>query len=271
MSCNRWDETVIKSKLLEFVPPEHSLHVDYIPLGQWRGDEQLKNYPYPVVMKPDLYSTRSVGAKRIDNITEARAYLEGAQDHTIVQAFHPGPKFVGAYYFRDPDTGKESIVSMVENSIPDDDGHSEYFTQKRIFTSRPEWNTPAFQKSLFRWLRHIPGFHAGRLDIMFKDPEELMKGKGYHVIEINGSRSRILDAVQGNLVVDPARFMRLESKKFLFGLKNVMKGEGWDPSRFPERVREAQRCRQILERYPHLTHEIKETAAAAVLFSPSNA
>ena len=58
-----------------------------------------------------------------------------------------------------------------------------------IFRNGNEYITPALTQALDRFFDGMPDYHYGRLDLKFKDIDELMQGKNFQILEVNGASS----------------------------------------------------------------------------------
>ncbi|MCD8534651.1 MAG: DedA family protein [Verrucomicrobia bacterium] len=61
--------------------------------------------------------------------------------------------------------------------------------QGALFLDGQRWITPELTQSIDSLSQSIPGFHFGRFDIRFENEIDLMLGRGYQIIELNGASS----------------------------------------------------------------------------------
>jgi hypothetical protein len=68
-----------------------------------------------------------------------------------------------------------------------------------IFRDGSYLETPALRRSIDKISQRIPGFFIGRYDIRFTDDSELRAGRGFKILELNGSSAEATSIYdQGN-------------------------------------------------------------------------
>ncbi|MBY0458386.1 MAG: hypothetical protein K2V38_13685, partial [Gemmataceae bacterium] len=65
--------------------------------------------------------------------------------------------------------------------------------QGTLFRDGGHLLTPALERALDACVRPFAGFHFGRFDLRYADPDELRAGRGFAVIELNGATSESTD------------------------------------------------------------------------------
>lgn len=110
--------------------------------------------------------------------------------------------------------------------------------------------TAALTRRIDAFLRALPDFHFGRIDVRFASVAALRRGEGFTVIEINGvgseathvwdARARLLDAW-----VDQLRHYRLA-----FAIGRAMRARGHRPSGIRAMYRHFRLQRRLMASYP---------------------
>lgn len=113
-----------KEAILKALPPEHVAPFEALP-ADMEADEGLRRVEsflarigssYPVVLKPDV-GERGRGVRIARSPKSVQQFFAEAQGASIVQQYVQGEEF-GVFYYRDPDSGAGSILSVTDKRFP---------------------------------------------------------------------------------------------------------------------------------------------------------
>lgn len=76
-----------------------------------------RNLAYPVILKPDV-GQRGAGVKLARDANQAAACLAASPAPLIAQAYHPGPREAGIFYYRLPHEARGRIFSITDKRFP---------------------------------------------------------------------------------------------------------------------------------------------------------
>ncbi len=120
-----------------------------------------------------------------------------------------------------------------------------------IFRDGNEFITEALTERVDQICRDIKGFHIGRLDIRFSNTDDLMQGKEFQILEVNGisgEATHIWDA-RGSLKSLYQTLFRQYSLLFEYGAFNRAKGV--NPPGTKEIIKAWWREKSLTSRYPY--------------------
>ena len=180
-------DQITKNNILEKINTKYPEHVLQFKVIEYNSD--CEEFQYPVIFKPTKFARGGNMVKKINNSREGREYLatmKNKLNKVIVQEYHPGPYEVGLLYRRLPGRKRCYIDSLVlKNGSTIRCGNQcrcgcEY---------KPEWITPELINSINNIMTTLPNFHYGRFDIRFESIPDFIKGKGFKIVELNGTMS----------------------------------------------------------------------------------
>lgn len=106
----------VKFDILKKIPEEYRTPTLFVgfPFDKKKLLTQLaeSNWSYPLIFKPDI-GERGNGVEKIENETEAVAYLSHCSYDFLVQPFIAYPIELGVFYYRYPSKDKGHVVSVV--------------------------------------------------------------------------------------------------------------------------------------------------------------
>jgi len=111
--------------------------------------------------------------------------------------------------------------------------------QGTVFRDGSHLWTPALESAIDGIAQEIPGFHFGRFDIRYSDPDAFRHGRDFFIIELNGALSESTDIYDpdGSLTHAYAVLRRQWSLLFEIGAANRRRGA--QPSPLSEVLRDA--------------------------------
>ncbi|EAQ66431.1 hypothetical protein MED121_07100 [Marinomonas sp. MED121] len=98
-----------------------------------------------------------------------------------------------------------------------------------IFRNGNEYITDALTQSLDEFYDGVPGYHFGRLDLKFKNIDDLMEGKNYQILEMNGASSEATHIWDSRTSLFEAFKTLLEQYQILFKIGYLQRKEGHKP------------------------------------------
>lgn len=98
-----------------------------------------------------------------------------------------------------------------------------------VFRDAKELISTQLSQSLDTIFEDIPGFHYGRLDVKFADPQALSQGRDFEIIEINGASSESINIWDRNAKLSTAVKTLLQQYGTLFKLGDKNRSLGHKP------------------------------------------
>lgn len=98
-----------------------------------------------------------------------------------------------------------------------------------IFRNGNEYITDALSQSLDTFFDGVPGYHFGRLDLKFKNINDLMEGKNYQILEMNGASSEATHIWDSRTSLFEAFKTLLVQYQILFKIGYLQRKEGHKP------------------------------------------
>ncbi|MBI1915348.1 MAG: VTT domain-containing protein [Planctomycetes bacterium] len=86
-------------------------------LGQFRQAVREREWPFPLVLKPDA-GQRGAGMRRVHDLVDVEKYLHQQPGAVLVQPYHPGPHEAGIFYYRLPGEERGHIFSITDKQFP---------------------------------------------------------------------------------------------------------------------------------------------------------
>ena len=96
----------------------------------------------------------------------------------------------------------------------------------------------------------IPGFYSGRLDVKFKNVEDLSAGLDFNIIEINGASSESINIWDRNTGLRKAVITLLQQYHTLFKLGHVNRKRGNKPPGLTALYRAWRFENNLVKQYP---------------------
>jgi hypothetical protein len=177
---------------------------------------------FPVVIKPDI-GRRGFGVRTVRSSRELAEHLRKFSDgvRLLIQRYASGPGEAGLFYLRMPSQERGRVLSLTIKHFPevlilrDDRAYAfaeVYFRRNQkvldrvipfgesqrlvsignhvrgaAFVDGSEHITPALEQIFDTIAREIPDFFVGRFDVRYSSLEELKRGQGIAIVEVNGA------------------------------------------------------------------------------------
>ncbi len=110
--------------------------------------------------------------------------------------------------------------------------------------------TPALEAAIDAVARDMPDFHFGRFDLRFEHEAELMAGRGFSIMEVNGAGSEAIEAWDPATRLWPALKTIFDKQSLLFEIGAANRARGHAPMTLMELTRQHLRQQNLLDRYP---------------------
>ena len=239
LNCNPYsDYKMDKVKLLEYVPDK------YKPVT--RIYDRNSSYNFPFILKPNNCSGFSHGVAIIRTQEQLETYLQVHKEELVIQEYIDSKHEVGLLYEKNPLSNEGNIISIIERKfspgevlvpfeVSQENDNIEikktienYYDRFRDLT--PE-KTEKLEKVIQSISADIPNFNAGRYDIRFNSVDDLMEGKNFYILEVNGCNGFDL---QKDLYffIDPRSIaiqLRFVFVRIFYGLTNILTLNGTNP------------------------------------------
>lgn len=119
-----------------------------------------------------------------------------------------------------------------------------------IFRNGNEYITDALTQSLDTFFDGVPGYHFGRLDLKFKNIEDLMAGKHYQILEMNGASSEATHIWDSRTSLAEAFKTLLKQYQILFKIGYLQRKEGQKPPSLLDLYKAWQEEKRWVKDYP---------------------
>ncbi|WP_438461838.1 D-alanine--D-alanine ligase [Marinomonas sp. PE14-40] len=119
-----------------------------------------------------------------------------------------------------------------------------------IFRNGNEYITDALTQSLDTFFDGVPGYHFGRLDLKFKNIDDLMAGKNYQILEMNGASSEATHIWDSRTSLREAFQTLLKQYQILFKIGYLQRKEGHKPPSLLELYKAWQEEKRWVKDYP---------------------
>jgi hypothetical protein len=110
--------------------------------------------------------------------------------------------------------------------------------------------TPALEKAIGDISSEIPDFHFGRYDVRFRSVEELMEGKGFRIVELNGAGAEMLHIWDGTTSLATAYKTLWRQYRRLFSIAADMRRQGHRPVGIGQMIRLQREQERLRRNYP---------------------
>ena len=240
LNCNPYpDNDMDKKKLLDYVPPQ------YKPVTEIYDPSISYNFPF--ILKPNKCAGLSKGVAIIKSQKQLHDYLQTNKGELVIQQYIDSKYEVGILYEKNPLSNKGNIISIIERKftpgeilVPfeisyDDKDNIEMTKTMGNFYDRFVDLTPYKTEHLERVIQKIssgiPEFNVGRYDIRCNSLEELMEGKKFYILEVNGSvgfdlRKDLYFFIDPRSVLIQLRFVCI---RLFYGLLTIFTLRGTNP------------------------------------------
>lgn len=138
--------------------------------------------------------------------------------------------------------------------IPDNEPYRLVFSASHskgaIFKDAAQCITPELTVALDRLMRQLPDFHYGRLDVKFRDVDQLMAGQTLQIVEINTASSESLHIWDSNTPFTEAVRALLHQYRLLFRFGAKARQNGKKPPGMKVLLKHWQLERALTRHYP---------------------
>lgn len=110
--------------------------------------------------------------------------------------------------------------------------------------------TPQLLAAIDAIARDMPAFHCGRFDVRFEDLAALADGRGFTIMEINGSGSEAIEAWDPDIGILRGLRMIFAKQRTLFAIGAAMRKHGVVPIGILELARLNRRQQRLIALYP---------------------
>lgn len=119
-----------------------------------------------------------------------------------------------------------------------------------IFKNGNRYITKALTERLDEIFDDVTGFHYGRLDIKFRDIDNLMRGRDFQIIEINGASSEATHIWDSKTPLKTILSTLLYQYKTLYQLGHLQRQAGYRPPSLRTLFRALKEERRLVKQYP---------------------
>jgi hypothetical protein len=119
-----------------------------------------------------------------------------------------------------------------------------------IFHDGSDAITVALSRRIDAFLRALPDFHFGRIDVKFDSLAALRSGEGFTVIEINGVGSEATHVWDARARLLDAWADQLRHYRTAFAIGHALRARGHRPSGLRAMYRQFRLQRRLMARYP---------------------
>ncbi|WP_262021789.1 D-alanine--D-alanine ligase [Vibrio quintilis] len=119
-----------------------------------------------------------------------------------------------------------------------------------IFRDGNQYITRALTRKMDEILADVDGYYYGRLDIKFRDIRQLMAGKDFSILELNGASSEAAHIWDRNTPLREIFSTLLKQYRILFEIGARQKQRGHQPPSLRSLIRAWQTERQLTRSYP---------------------
>ena len=110
--------------------------------------------------------------------------------------------------------------------------------------------TPQLTAAVDAIARDMPEFYFGRFDVRFESLAELSAGRGFRIMEINGSGSEAIHAWDPDTGLATGLKTIFQKQSVLFAIGDAMRSEGVRPMGLAKLIKLNQRQNRLIARYP---------------------
>jgi hypothetical protein len=110
--------------------------------------------------------------------------------------------------------------------------------------------TPELSDRFDKIAQSMPEFYFGRFDVRFKSIEQLMKGEGFNIIEINGAGAEAIQAWDPNVGLFSLYREFFKAYRLLFKIGNLNRERGFKPATLGAFIRAVRHQNRLIEQYP---------------------
>jgi membrane protein DedA with SNARE-associated domain len=110
--------------------------------------------------------------------------------------------------------------------------------------------TPELSDRFDKIAQSMPEFYFGRFDVRFESIEQLMKGEGFNIIEINGAGAEAIQAWDPNVGLFSLYREFFKAYRLLFKIGNLNRERGFKPATLGAFIRAVRHQNRLIEQYP---------------------
>lgn len=110
--------------------------------------------------------------------------------------------------------------------------------------------TPALTDRIDRIAKAIPEFYFGRFDARFESIDDVMRGEGFQIVEINGAGAEAIHVWDPDMPLREAYTTLFRQQALMFEIARMNRERGFKPLRFVELYRFQQHQQRLIPRYP---------------------
>jgi hypothetical protein len=110
--------------------------------------------------------------------------------------------------------------------------------------------TPELSDRFDQIARSMPEFHFGRFDVRFESVDQLMKGEGFSIIEINGAGAEAIQAWDPDVSLFKLYNEFFKAYKLLFRIGNLNRARGFKPMSLKAFLKAIKHQNRLIEQYP---------------------
>lgn len=119
-----------------------------------------------------------------------------------------------------------------------------------VYRNATDQITSELEEAIDRISREIPDFHFGRFDIRFRNLEDLLQGKGFRVVELNGAGAEMLHIWAGTGTLGQAWRTLWRQYRDLFSIGAAMRRQGHQPVGLRGMIRLQRQQERLRRGYP---------------------
>ena len=119
-----------------------------------------------------------------------------------------------------------------------------------IFRDGREFITPELEAAFDQVVDGLPEYYYGRIDIRFRDIESLMKGKNYHILEVNGASSEAAHIWDSRSTLAEVYRVLFYQYRTLFRIGWLNRKRGFRPPSIKSLISAWKLERKLVRQYP---------------------
>jgi hypothetical protein len=119
-----------------------------------------------------------------------------------------------------------------------------------LYRDGAEFNTPQLSAAIDAIARDMPQFFCGRFDVRFDSLQNLAKGTGFTIMEINGAGSEAIHAWDPEFSLFKGLKIVFSKQRLLFEIGAAMRAKGAVPIGLGELARLFRRQQRLIAHYP---------------------
>jgi len=226
ININPYKKREDKFSILEYI--SHT----YTP-KMYRFNKINKEYiHYPIIIKPTICASNSIGVKLLKNTYDLQEYLSNniifSKNALMLQEFIPYKNEVGILYEKNLVTNGGSIISIVKKNTPNKIIHSSCYNNSYCEDITYK-NTNKLNTIFTTIANSIPNFNIGRFDVKYKNETDLFNGKNFYILEVNGALGFDLRKHTSDIITSNYYIFRWIIYRMCMGFMNIIKLQSYNP------------------------------------------